>query len=67
MSCVVCFRGCIFGWKLTGTRINWVLGTYQNKLNKNDINWFTNGGCVNNGERNAIAAFAIYGQNDGYE
>ena len=27
---------------------------------KNNINWFTDGGCINNGESNAIASWAIY-------
>lgn len=40
---------------------------YQNRINDEDENWFTDGGCINNGKKDAIAAFAVYGQNEGIE
>ena len=33
---------------------------YKRKYDKDNINWFTDGGCKNNGDENAIAACAYY-------
>ena len=31
------------------------------------MNWFTDGGCIKNGEKDATAAYAIYGRNNNIE
>ena len=35
---------------------------YFLKYNPEWNNWFTDGGCIDNGEENALAAFAIFGE-----
>ena len=39
---------------------------YTMRYNPNCRNWFTDGGCLNNGSKNAKAAYAIYGEKDNY-
>ena len=37
---------------------------YKNRYNYLESNWFTGGGCWNNGKSNALASYAIYGISD---
>ena len=33
---------------------------YLERIDNNKGNWFTDGGCINNGESNAIASWVVY-------
>ena len=33
---------------------------YEERIDMKKRNWFTDGGCVNNGENNAIASWAVF-------
>ena len=39
---------------------------YTMRYNPNFSNWFTDGGCLKNGSKNAKAAYAIYGEKGNY-